>query len=261
MEFSLVNDRVHVREMDTVDSTNNELHRLIESGTAVGWTTVIAGQQTAGRGRQGRTWQSDPGAGIWTSVLIDLEDCPEPSWLSLIAGLAIVRGVSKCGFVGAQLKWPNDVIAQGRKLAGILSEGVVGNPTYIVGMGINVFTDVYPGAIGLAELPRSAGDESPCDPRLVFESVIRELVALIDSWQRASWDTGAIHSEYLVNCRSIGADLGITEPDGLTWTGTGVGVDSAGHLLVQETGSTRIRTVIAADVVHATIEPCTPKSS
>ncbi len=265
MEFSLANDRVHVTKLDSVDSTNAELHRMITAGVSANWTAVVAGQQTAGRGRQGRTWQSDPGAGIWASVLIDLGNCPRPSWLSLVAGLAINRGLSAYGFIGVDLKWPNDVIAQGRKLAGILSESVVGTPKYIVGMGINVATDVYPGAIGLAELPFSHEDANPLDNHLdhhpVLEAVMSEFIAQVDSWHAADWEIDLIQREYLLACRSIGADIGITEPDGGKFTGRGIGVDLDGHLLVAETGTTRIRTVIAADIIHATIEPCTPKNS
>jgi len=264
MQFSLVSDRVHVTELDSVDSTNAELHRMIESGTATDFTVVIAGEQTAGRGRQGRAWQSKPGAGIWTSILVDLEDCPCPTWLSLIAGLAITRGVRVAGiseteFSGAGLKWPNDVIAQDRKLAGILTEGVTGTSLYIVGMGINVSAESFPGAIGVAELLTDV--ETTMVTRAVFEAVVTEFVALIDGWRDADWDTEAIRAEYLSACRSIGADLGITEPDGTAWSGVGVGLDDSGHLLVQESGTTLTRTVVAADVVHATIDPCTQKNS
>ena len=264
MQFLLVSDRVHVTKLGSVDSTNAELHRMIESGTATDLTVVIAGEQTAGRGRQGRSWQSKPGAGIWTSILVDLGDCPCPTWLSLIAGLAITRGVTAAGisenaFSAPELKWPNDVIARDRKLAGILTEGVSGTSLYIVGMGINVSTEPFPGAIGLTEL--LAATDTPLVARAVFEAVVTEFVALIDGWRDADWDTEAIRAEYLSVCRSIGVDLGITEPDGTTWSGVGVGLDDSGHLLVQESGTTLTRTVIAADVVHATIEPCTQRNS
>jgi len=259
MQFSLEGDRVHVTELDTVDSTNAELHRMIQSGTATDLTVVIAGEQTAGRGRQGRTWQSSPGAGIWTSLLVDLGDCPCPTWLSVVAGLAITRAVRVTDSVKAELKWPNDVIAQDRKLAGILTEGVSGTSLYIVGMGINISPDAYPGAIGLTELTDQSG--TPVAPRRVFEAVVTEFVALLDVWRDSGWDTEAIQAEYSSLCRSIGADLGITEPDGSQWSGIGIGLDQSGHLLVKESSTTLIRTVIAADVVHATIDTCTPKSS
>lgn len=256
-------DVVNIIALDSVDSTNSELVRMCAAGPISPWTVVVAGEQTAGRGRLGRTWQSDPGAGMWASVVVDLDGCPQPQWLPLMAGLSLCTVSSELTGAKVGVKWPNDVVLGERKLAGILTEALPGTSRYIVGMGLNFDTDVYPGAVGVRELMPSGyvinRDE-------ILLKVIHSLRDVITSWRDAGWDTAPIRDQYVRACVSIGAELVITEPSptqpgSSTWRGYGHGVDPAGHLVVREHESGSDRTVVAADVVHATIAPCTPKNS
>lgn len=256
-------DVVNIIAFDSVDSTNSELVRMCAAGPISPWTVVVAGEQTAGRGRLGRTWQSDPGAGMWASVVVDLDGCPQPQWLPLMAGLSLCTVSSELTGAKVGVKWPNDVVLGERKLAGILTEALPGTSRYIVGMGLNFDTDVYPGAVGVRELMPSGyvinRDE-------ILLKVIHSLRDVITSWRDAGWDTAPIRDQYVRACVSIGAELVITEPSptqpgSSTWRGYGHGVDPAGHLVVREHESGSDRTVVAADVVHATIAPCTPKNS
>lgn len=107
----------------TIGSTSDRLKQLARAG-APEWTAVLADRQTSGRGREGRTWQS-PAGGLYLSVL--LRPRAEPvSLLPLAAGVAVAEAVAGFG-VACQLKWPNDVLASGRKLAGILAEATSGS--------------------------------------------------------------------------------------------------------------------------------------
>jgi len=242
--------------LETCDSTNSELRRRIElDPTLPAGTTIVAAEQTAGRGRLGRDWASSPGDGLWMSTLVRLPGCRAASWLPLLVGLAGQRASTLlCPEVEGQvisLKWPNDVVADGKKLAGILVEALP--EAYVVGIGLNLRSTVYPGAIGLQDLARQVTREQ------AFEQVHDQLQSLIKRWRLLDWATDELAQEYIAACASIGTQVTITESDGEVWSGVGVGLDAAGHLMVKT--DTDLRTVIAADVVHATIDPCTPKNS
>jgi BirA family biotin operon repressor/biotin-[acetyl-CoA-carboxylase] ligase len=128
-----------IEHLPAVGSTNDHLKALARSGAAA-WTVVLADAQTAGRGRQGRRWSSPPG-NLYLSVLLRPEP-PDGRWsvLPLAAGLAVAEALASIG-ADARLKWPNDVLLGGRKVAGVLAEassGRDGLDSVVVGIGVNV---------------------------------------------------------------------------------------------------------------------------
>ena len=130
-----------VHAFASVGSTNDEARRLAEDEETSAGTIVVAGEQTAGRGRGGRRWSSPPGAGVYLSMVFRPEEL-EPSPVSVLAGLGIARALD-AAFPGLRpsIKWPNDLYADGLKLGGVLSEAAWadGRPRYlVVGVGINV---------------------------------------------------------------------------------------------------------------------------
>jgi BirA family biotin operon repressor/biotin-[acetyl-CoA-carboxylase] ligase len=125
----------------SIDSTSNRLKALARGG-APEWTAVLADVQTGGRGREGRTWVSPPG-GLYLSVLLRPR-FEKVGLLPLAAGVAVAEAAGELG-VRTELKWPNDVLASGRKVAGILSEaasGAAGVEWVALGIGVNVSQDV-----------------------------------------------------------------------------------------------------------------------
>lgn len=121
-----------------IGSTNRRLRRLAAAG-ATPWTTVIAGEQTAGRGRAGRRWHSPPGAGLWMSVLLETAGASGSGVLPLAAGVSVARALEEMSGVPMGLKWPNDILFGGRKIAGILCEADGQDARRaIVGIGVNV---------------------------------------------------------------------------------------------------------------------------
>ena len=106
-------------------STNADLAVRARQGEVPG-TVLMTDYQSAGRGRQGRTWTAPPGSGIAMSILVRPNgiDPSRWTWLSLLAGLAVADGVRRAANLPAVLKWPNDVLVNGRKFCGILSERV-----------------------------------------------------------------------------------------------------------------------------------------
>jgi BirA family biotin operon repressor/biotin-[acetyl-CoA-carboxylase] ligase len=138
---SLGTPRVHYR---LVDSTNERARQLAERGAPHG-TLVTAHEQSAGRGRQGRNWTAPPGRALLCSLL--LRD--PPRLLPLVAGVAVAVVVGD----GARVKWPNDVLVEGRKVAGILVEGRPQDRWAVVGIGVNV-------AVRQAEFPPELRDRA-----------------------------------------------------------------------------------------------------
>jgi BirA family transcriptional regulator, biotin operon repressor / biotin---[acetyl-CoA-carboxylase] ligase len=200
--------RVHYR---VTDSTNARARSLALSGAPHG-TTVTADEQSAGRGRQGRTWSATPGRALLCSILIR-----DPvALLPLAAGVAVAEVVGP----SARLKWPNDVLVDGRKVAGILVEGRPQEGWAVVGIGLNVALRAsdFP-----AELRETAGTlgRSPADVEPVLEEVLRRL----EDWI-------SLDSEVLLDAvRARDALLG----QGVRWAdgrGVGAGIDAGGRLLV-----------------------------
>ena len=218
------------------------------------WTAVISQEQTAGRGRLDRSWHSEPGGGLWCSVLVDLSGCPSPTWLPLVSGLAVCDACTGLG-ASVELKWPNDVTAGGEKLGGILIESAGRPNQWVVGIGINVTVAHFPHSVALADLC------SPLpDVQTVFHGVLGSLHAMVESWREIAWDTSQLSVRYQSVCSSIGAELSITGPGAKPFRARGLGIDESGHLVIQRLGR-KPEIVVAADVVHATIEPCTQKNS
>lgn len=141
----------HICWLESTTSTNDLAAHLAESGAAEG-TTVVAEQQTAGRGRHGRVWFSPSGAGLYVSVIVRpggaLAGGGHPAGLiTLASGAAIAEAVRAVTGLPAEIKWPNDVLIGGRKLAGILTEAAVqsGVPQFmVIGFGINLQPAAYP---------------------------------------------------------------------------------------------------------------------
>ncbi len=200
--------RVHLR---VTDSTNRVARELAAGGAAHG-TLVTAREQTAGRGRQGRDWHAPPGAALVCSWVIR-----EPSpLLSLTAGVAVA---ALCG-ARARLKWPNDVLMDRRKVAGILVEGRPQEDWAVLGVGLNV-------AVELSQLPRGVRERAatlalaPGD----LEPTLERLCASIEHWLAAPAEVtlDAVRARDALRGRPVRWESGV---------GTGAGIDSHGRLLV-----------------------------
>jgi BirA family biotin operon repressor/biotin-[acetyl-CoA-carboxylase] ligase len=216
--------RLHLR---ITDSTNTRAGELAAAGAPHG-TLVTTAEQTAGRGRQGRAWSAPPGRALLCSLIIR----GPGELLSLAAGVAVAEVVGP----DALVKWPNDVLLAGRKVAGILVEGRPQEDWSVLGIGVNValregdFPAELRGRAGALGLSAAA-----------VEPVLAELLVALDRWLAAS-------DEAVVTA--------FTERDGLRdqdvrWSGgegRAVGVDERGHLLVRAPDGRR--RVLSAGEVH-----------
>ncbi len=197
------------------DSTNARARELALRGAPAG-TVVTARSQTAGRGRQGRTWAGTPGGSLLCSVLVR----GSGPLLPLRAGVAVAE---VCG-PQAQIKWPNDVLLDGGKVAGVLVEGRPQAGWAVVGIGLNV-------AVERDELPPEVRERAASlgrDPA-ALESTLAELLAALDHWLAVP--DAAVRDAVAARDALLGQP--VRWADG---SGTGAGIDALGRLLVARDG-------------------------
>lgn len=225
-----------LRYYRTIGSTMDVARALAEAGAAEG-VTVVADEQTAGRGRLGRAWVAPPGVNLYVSILVR----PAPTAmkrLGMVAPLAVAEAVAAVGGPAVTFKWPNDVRAGGRKLSGILIEsGFAGNvPAYaVVGIGLNVNLDVgrYPE---IAEIATSIARE-------VGRPVSREeaLAALLNAFERyyECPDGAAVRAAWRARLETLGQEVAVTF-GGRTEHGLAEDVDDDGALILRRADGTQV---------------------
>ena len=221
-ETRLGSPRAHFR---LTDSTNARARELAGRGAPHG-TVVTAAEQSAGRGRQGRTWSAPAGRTLLCSIVIR----DPPRLLPLAAGVAVAEVVDSAIPVApadgsaAQIKWPNDVLADGRKVAGILVEGRLQERWAVLGIGLNV-------ALRAEDFPLELRDRAGTlglDPNAI-EPTLTALLRRLESWIGAGADT------ILDAVRARDALLGRE----VRWggrAGIGAGIDGDGRLVVRTDG-------------------------
>ncbi|MEM1691470.1 MAG: biotin--[acetyl-CoA-carboxylase] ligase [Thermofilaceae archaeon] len=232
--------------LESCSSTQEVAAALAEAGAGEG-TVVVAEEQTAGRGRLGRSWVS-PRGGLWFTVLLRPESLRLSHLLSLTAGVAVARSLRELFGVDAGLKWPNDVLVEGRKVAGILVEGSVEADRIryaLLGVGINVNNDLPPELRGSASsLKEFTGRPLPRVPLLL--KVLKELDRAYSSLR-----SGAVES-VLGEWRRLSVTLGkrvkVLSSDGV-FEGVALDIDEWGGLLVESRDGGQ-RVFYAGDIVH-----------
>lgn len=191
--------------LDTIDSTNLEARRKLDTNLPHG-AVFIAGRQTGGRGRRGRHWVSEPGCGLWmTVVLKPFMALEEMQKLTLLIGLAVCQAVVNltAGALKPAIKWPNDVLAGGRKLCGILCESAAdsaGQRMVIAGIGVNTRTPSagYGEAAPIAISVEEASGQPVGRLRLAAE-ILNQMELLLDGWQADGFTSVAAgYREYMV---------------------------------------------------------------
>lgn len=236
----------HLRCFDELDSTNNYAKKIALAGAEDG-TVVVADCQTAGRGRKERSFQSPRGQGIYLTVLLRPE--LPPAHLLPVTGLcavAVGRAVERVCGVRPQIKWTNDLVLNGKKICGILTElsinGETGQVQYLVmGMGVNVgqrpenfSPDVRTVATSLsAELNR------PVSRAALAAAEIEEL----DRLYRALRDGGTAdyRKDYRANCITLGHEVQLLRADGSREHVTALDVDDQFGLVVRcDSGETKV---------------------
>jgi BirA family biotin operon repressor/biotin-[acetyl-CoA-carboxylase] ligase len=251
-----------LRVVPRTESTNADLVSAARQGAAEG-TVLVTEHQVAGRGRLGRRWEAPARAGLTFSVVlrpgdpVPARDWPGVSpgrygWLPLLAGVALVDVVRRLGEVPAALKWPNDLLVEGGKCAGILAEAVPDGPApaVVLGIGLNVSQerDELPraDATSLAVAGSACLDRDP-----LLRALLRELADRYREWRATGGDPVASGSRerYLGCSDTLGRQVRVLLPGGGDLVGEAVDIDGQGRLVVASADAARTA-VAAGDIVH-----------
>lgn len=219
---------------DTIDSTNTKAQELAEKGYQSG-TLVVADKQESGKGRRGRSWVSPSGTGIFMTLMIKPDINPNnASMLTLVAALAVAKAITSVTGEEAMIKWPNDIVVNGKKVCGILTE-MNAQFDYInhivVGIGINVHNESFPEEISqmASSLMIEAGGK-----RFHRAQIIAETMSYFEQYYDTflkTQDLSALVREYdklLVNRNKSVRVLDPKEP----FDGKAMGITSKGELIV-----------------------------
>ncbi len=231
-----------VHRLESVPSTNDAARALALGGAAHG-TAVLAHEQTRGRGTKGRAWVSPAGLGLYASFVLRGPDggaVPTPHLVPLAAALAAADAVREVSGLEVRLKWPNDILSEGRKLGGVLAEGVrggVGGDFVVVGIGLNAGhgADDFPEEIRSSSTSLRLAGGRAAGVEALFEALCRAL----DRWYNvlARGDKEAVIRAF--ESRSAipsGATVTVETAAG-TFEAEYRGLDAEGRLVVARPGA------------------------
>lgn len=225
-----------IRHFDEVGSTNDVAKQLVESSQPLALPTlVIADVQTQGRGRSGKTWWSEPGSLAFSLVFANAQ-FKQPGLIAVAAALGIASAIRRhAQELKVQIKWPNDVYVEARKVAGVLIETVsnqLNGSTLVLGIGVNLNCDLNEAP---AELVSSAGSVlsllgAPTDPNEFLCSLITSVAHYLDEIRSDS--TRCLREYAKASLFEADSPMLITLPNGQTLNGAYAGIGDNGQLLL-----------------------------
>lgn len=240
--------------LDVVEQTGSTNADLIAQADGLAdRTALVAEHQDSGRGRHARPFSGPPRSQLLLSVLVKFPgiDPAVLGWLSLLTGVAVVDALRTVAAVDASLKWPNDVLVGGRKVAGILAEVAQhgSSPAVVVGIGLNV-------SMREEELPVPTAtslvleNAAVSDRDSLLRAILRGIGAEIDSWRNVNWSTEHLAHRYRERCDTIGRRVRVELPGNKQIRGEATDVDGQGRIVVRVDDTGETIAVAAGDVTH-----------
>ena len=241
-------DKNKILHFQELDSTNTKIQELADAG-AVHGTVVTCEKQTAGKGRRGRTWESPEGENIYFSILLRPQiDSAKAPMITLVMAQSVAEAIQRLGFDGIRIKWPNDLVLNGKKVCGILTEMHMSSTSIdyvVVGVGVNVNLEAFPeeleGKATSLFLERGV--------KIDRNSLIQDIVDIFDKEYEQFIKTEDLsfqqerYNRLLVNCNK---EVLVLEP-GNEYTAYALGVNERGELLVRKADGT-LEAVFAGEV-------------
>jgi BirA family biotin operon repressor/biotin-[acetyl-CoA-carboxylase] ligase len=229
--------------MDSVTSTQSVAFELAERGAADG-TLVVADTQTAGRGRRGRAWTDVPGESLLCSIVVRprlaLPDLPK---LSLAAAVAVAEAIADVTGLPARLKWPNDVLVDGRKIAGILLESrILTNPVVVVGIGVNLRQRRLPEPLAATATSVDLAGGTPVSRDALLQTILEVFDRRREGLERDGF--GPVRESWLALADTIGRAVTVGDH-------AGVAVDLTGGGALVLRGDHGLEHVVAGEVTPA----------
>lgn len=234
-----------IEVVEETGSTNADL--LAAAADLPDRTVRLAEYQSSGRGRHNRSFVAPPRSQMAVSTLNDLAGVDPASlgWLPLLAGVVVTDVVRALG-APARLKWPNDVLVDGRKIAGILVEVAPGGRV-VVGVGLNVHLSEDELPVPTATSVDLVG--AGADRTEVAIDYLERLADRIDAWRDDSWSVAGLAEDYRQRCATVGMRVRIELPGGDDLIGTAADIDRYGRLVVVDDNAATTE-VAAGDVTH-----------
>ena len=237
-----------VLRFESLPSTNTELSRLASEGAEEG-VSVVADEQTAGRGRLQRAWSSPKGAGLYFSTLLRPKIAVN-YWplITMMAAVGVYDALGEACRLQADIKWPNDLLSGERKICGILAEAIdtPGGRAVIVGIGINLTENAYPQEIADIATSVSEATNRPADREAILASVLRWLNHWYSLLNEPAGPESIVNAWSNRSSYAFGKVVQVSNGDEV-WQGTTSGIERDGALrLRMEDGE--IKLVRAGDV-------------
>lgn len=233
--------------VESTGSTNADLLARHRAGEDIDGAVLIAEHQSAGRGRQGRSWSTPARSQIALSLGVGVAGLPAGSWgwLSLLTGVAVVDAVRATTGIEPGLKWPNDILVGSGKLGGILAE--MDGQVIVVGVGLNVSLTAQeapdPRATSLLMLGSTMLDRSA-----LLGSILAEWTSRIDRWRSLGGADPSLTRDYRARSVTLGTRVRAELPGDREIVGTATDIDDLGHLHI-DTGTQTVA-VSAGDITH-----------
>lgn len=242
-------------------STNADL--VTNNPNTDDFQVLVAGFQTAGRGRSGRDWLAPAGSSLFVSVLLKPAGVPATafSWLPLLAGLAMTKTVRDyLPSSPVSLKWPNDVLVGESKVSGVLSELLGDASGVVIGTGLNVRQTAEELPIATATSLHLEGSNAS-DLDEILATYLSHLRELYEAWVEAKGDAVAsgLRNQVIAACSSMGSAgtyraginaVRVIMPGDQEQLGSAVGIDDTGRLILQPKNGDQVIAVAAGDIVH-----------
>lgn len=228
-----------VRYFESIGSTNDEARMWLRQGAPSG-AVVIADQQTKGRGRMGRVWRTPPGSALAVSLILHPK-ADQLHQMGMIGALAISDMAVELGLTDVGIKWPNDVLVNGRKVSGVLPESEWDGDKLlgvVLGMGINVSVDF----VGTELEQKAISLETAVGKTLDRLDVLDSLLRAVDSL----WNSPSVFDGWKSRLVTLGQTVTVNTPDG-SLHGVAESVDEHGVLLLRD-GNGVLQRVIAGDI-------------
>lgn len=230
----LLPEHMALRVFSEVDSTNEEAKRLAVKENCHG-TLVIAEKQTGGKGRRGRSWESPAGSGIWMTLVVQDDILPErASMLTLAAAMAVREGIERATGLFCEIKWPNDIVSEGKKVCGILTEmsAEEGYVHYIViGIGINCNTEEFPKEIASTASSIKLLTGKPVHRADVVGCVMQAFFRYYDRFM-VTQDMSLLKEEYDFYLTNRGREVLVLDAAG-KYKAKGIGLADDGALVIE----------------------------
>jgi BirA family biotin operon repressor/biotin-[acetyl-CoA-carboxylase] ligase len=252
----------HLEVLATAGSTNTELVARASASELPDFSVLVTDDQTAGKGRLGRTWVAPTGTTLAISVLLRPRMMPTAptsnlGWLPLLAGLAMTRAVgSLVSGHEVALKWPNDVQVDGRKVSGILAELLPQGDAVVVGAGLNLTMSQEQLPVPTATSLTLNGVSTDDIVDRALSAYLQHLRKLYEAFSTSGLDITASGLKEAVTraCGTIGRRVRVELPGGTDLYGTADAIDELGRLVVRSSEDGSLHHVAAGDVTHLRYE-------